>query len=51
MTSAKFSNFFTPSPSCPQIHATSLTQVAYYVCLLLKVSPSPLSADVINGSP
>ena len=24
--------FFTLSPHCPQIHATSLTKVAYYVC-------------------
>ena len=48
MTSAQFSNLLTLSP-CLQIHATSLTKVAY--CLLLKVPPSPLSADVINGSP
>ena len=32
MTSAKISDFLTPSPPCPQIHATSLTKVAYYVC-------------------
>ena len=32
MTSAKFSDFLTPSPPCPQIHATSITKVAYYVC-------------------
>ena len=30
MTSVKFSDFLTPP--CPQIHATSLTKVAYYVC-------------------
>ena len=29
-TSAKISDFFTPP--CPQIHATTLTKVAYYVC-------------------
>ena len=32
MTSAKFQDFLTPLPPCPQIHATSLTEVAYYVC-------------------
>ena len=30
--SAKISDFLTPSLPCPQIHATSLTKVAYYVC-------------------
>ena len=49
MTSAKFSDFFT-LPSSPQIHAASLTMVAYYVCVW-RYPPSPLSADIINGSP
>ena len=31
MTSAKFLDFFL-TPPCLQIHATSLTKVAYYVC-------------------
>ena len=31
-TSAIISDFLTPSPPCLQIHATSLTKVAYYVC-------------------
>ena len=30
-TSAKISDFLIPSPPCPQIHATFLTKVAYYV--------------------
>ena len=38
----------TAGPGCPQIHATSLTKVAYYVCF---GSYTPLSADVLNGSP
>ena len=32
MMSAKISDFLTPSPPCPQINATSLTKVAFYVC-------------------
>ena len=40
---------FLPPPPFPQIHATSLTKVAYYVCFWRY--PPPLSADVINGSP
>ena len=48
-TSAKSSDFLTPSPPSPQINTTSLTKVAYYVCFWRY--PSPLSADVINGSP
>ena len=44
-TSAKISDFFRP-----QIHATSLTKVAYYVCFW-RYPPPPLSADVLYGSP
>ena len=51
MTSAKFSDFLTPSPPCPhwatglyyKIHATSLTLSAF------PLPPSPLAAEVING--
>ena len=50
MTSAKLSDFLTPSPPCPQIHATSLTELPYFVRFSTKPL-SPLGAEVINGSP
>ena len=40
MTSAKISDFLTPSPPCPQIHATSLTELPYFVCFSTN-PPSP----------
>ena len=40
MTSAKFLDFLTPSPPCPQIHATSLTELPYFVCFSTN-PPSP----------
>ena len=46
-TSAKCFIFLIPL--CPQIHPTSLTKVAYYVCFWWY--PPPPSADVINGIP
>ena len=50
MMSAKISDFLTPSPPCPQIHATSLTELPSFVCFSTN-PPPPLGADVINGSP
>ena len=47
MTSANFSAF-RPSLPCPHFHATSLTELPYFIHF--SRTPSPSNADVINGS-
>ena len=48
MTSAKFSDFLTPSPPCSHSHATSLAELHFHY--LPPPSPSCADADVISGS-
>ena len=41
MTSAKLSDFFIPFPLCPHFHATSLTELPYFVCFSRTPNPPP----------
>ena len=50
-TSAKISDFFTPSPLVCKFTQPLLLRLLTMSGLLLKVPPSQLSADVLNGSP
>ena len=51
MTSAKFSDFLTPSrPPCLHFHATSLTKLPYCICFWGTPLPPPC-ADIICTCP
>ena len=52
MTSAKISDFLTPSPHVRKLTQPLLLRLLTSVCLLLKIpAPFPPSVGIINGSP